>query len=444
MAFAAHFGFSPPTSGALQAQQLMLSTKTTGRQSSPGVADGGRGLLPADGRAVLPGEGMPVGAAIPYLSRMAGLPENVYAQAAMSPPGTGIEPSAFYALNGAAQGLSVDRSHELWKNLHHQSPVLYPFDPMLATHPYGAFYGGFDLNNAARRKNATRETTSALKAWLYEHRKNPYPTKGEKIMLAIITKMTLTQVSTWFANARRRLKKESKVGWSKDKDIDDNDDSDVDVDGRGTADDSDDEGKEELITGVSRHFREDEDGDVHVTTSDLSDISDTDDDRCTQPNPDTTPMGQSNQLLLNFNRAAAETSPLFVPHRYLTTHSAVSRNTTSNSTSSSISNQINPKPKIWSIAEFVNTSSKVTDKSETRTVQSCETLSQQRVIPALNDDRKLPTGSDVSQGERKSKHTHTGGESVQGKALNLSMGEKEKTQEDQSTSQHTDSESSNR
>ena len=32
--------------------------------------------------------------------------------------------------------------------------------------------------NGARRKNATRETTSTLKAWLYEHRKNPYPTKG--------------------------------------------------------------------------------------------------------------------------------------------------------------------------------------------------------------------------------------------------------------------------
>jgi len=47
-----------------------------------------------------------------------------------------------------------------------------------------------------RRKNATRESTSTLKAWLYEHIKNPYPTKGEKIMLAIITKMTLTQVPT--------------------------------------------------------------------------------------------------------------------------------------------------------------------------------------------------------------------------------------------------------
>ncbi|CAG0902074.1 unnamed protein product [Darwinula stevensoni] len=68
-----------------------------------------------------------------------------------------------------------------------------------------------DLN--ARRKNATRESTNTLKAWLHEHRNNPYPTKGEKIMLAIITKMTLTQVSTWFANARRRLKKENKMTW---------------------------------------------------------------------------------------------------------------------------------------------------------------------------------------------------------------------------------------
>jgi len=51
-----------------------------------------------------------------------------------------------------------------------------------------------DINDGVRRKNATRESTNTLKAWLQEHKKNPYPTKGEKIMLAIITKMTLTQV----------------------------------------------------------------------------------------------------------------------------------------------------------------------------------------------------------------------------------------------------------
>lgn len=61
---------------------------------------------------------------------------------------------------------------------------------------YSPAYG--DLNGAARRKNVTRDSTTTLKAWLNEHRKNPYPTKGEKIMLAIITKMTLTQVKMNF------------------------------------------------------------------------------------------------------------------------------------------------------------------------------------------------------------------------------------------------------
>ncbi|KAG9341965.1 hypothetical protein JZ751_018282 [Albula glossodonta] len=94
-----------------------------------------------------------------------------------------------------------------------QPAAYYPYDHSLGQYQYDR-YGTVDFNSSARRKNATRETTSTLKTWLYEHRKNPYPTKGEKIMLAIITKMTLTQVSTWFANARRRLKKENKMTWS--------------------------------------------------------------------------------------------------------------------------------------------------------------------------------------------------------------------------------------
>uniref|UniRef100_A0A673FWU0 Iroquois-class homeodomain protein irx-3-like n=1 Tax=Sinocyclocheilus rhinocerous TaxID=307959 RepID=A0A673FWU0_9TELE len=82
--------------------------------------------------------------------------------------------------------------------------------PHASFYPYGHQY---QFGDPSRPKNATRESTSTLKAWLSEHRKNPYPTKGEKIMLAIITKMTLTQVSTWFANARRRLKKDNKMTW---------------------------------------------------------------------------------------------------------------------------------------------------------------------------------------------------------------------------------------
>jgi hypothetical protein len=71
--------------------------------------------------------------------------------------------------------------------------------------------------NGGRRKNATRETTLPLKSWLKDHMKNPYPTKAEKVMLGVVTQMNLTQISTWFANARRRLKKENKSEWNSDK-----------------------------------------------------------------------------------------------------------------------------------------------------------------------------------------------------------------------------------
>uniref|UniRef100_A0A1B6E4I8 Homeobox domain-containing protein n=1 Tax=Clastoptera arizonana TaxID=38151 RepID=A0A1B6E4I8_9HEMI len=133
--------------------------------------------------------------------------------------------------------------------------------PYHVYHPYDTFPGypfngyGMDLNGA-RRKNATRETTSTLKAWLNEHKKNPYPTKGEKIMLAIITKMTLTQVSTWFANARRRLKKENKMTWEPRNRVEDEDNNNDDVSGgRKSADNKDNLDSKDSGTGES------EDGD---------------------------------------------------------------------------------------------------------------------------------------------------------------------------------------
>ncbi|KAG8182820.1 hypothetical protein JTE90_003493 [Oedothorax gibbosus] len=127
---------------------------------------------------------------------------------AYQPPEAATSEPAFYApaaLNPATP-YSMKEGGDPWRSI--SQSASYYYDPTLAA--YG--YGGLDFNGA-RRKNVTRDSTSTLKAWLNEHRKNPYPTKGEKIMLAIITKMTLTQVSTWFANARRRLKKENKMTW---------------------------------------------------------------------------------------------------------------------------------------------------------------------------------------------------------------------------------------
>ncbi|XP_026882182.2 iroquois-class homeodomain protein IRX-4a [Electrophorus electricus] len=118
----------------------------------------------------------------------------------------GTDASAFYSLGAFDAKDGTASAHAGFT----QATAYYPYDPTLGQYQYER-YGAMD--GGTRRKNATRETTSTLKAWLQEHRKNPYPTKGEKIMLAIITKMTLTQVSTWFANARRRLKKENKMTW---------------------------------------------------------------------------------------------------------------------------------------------------------------------------------------------------------------------------------------
>ncbi|KAM7356694.1 araucan isoform 1-T2 [Cochliomyia hominivorax] len=144
----------------------------------------------------------------------------------------GVDSSAFYSPLSNPYGLkdsTTGTDMTAWTSAGLQPTTgYYSYDPMSA-YGYGASY---DL--AARRKNATRESTATLKAWLNEHKKNPYPTKGEKIMLAIITKMTLTQVSTWFANARRRLKKENKMTWEPKNRTDDDDD------GMNSDDDKDD------------------------------------------------------------------------------------------------------------------------------------------------------------------------------------------------------------
>ncbi|XP_046552732.1 uncharacterized protein LOC124262290 [Haliotis rubra] len=67
--------------------------------------------------------------------------------------------------------------------------------------------------------NGTRPTTrlpdqalQILRAWLLDHPTDPYPSKIDKDLLMKNSGLSLSQVKTWFANARRRLrlKKESK------------------------------------------------------------------------------------------------------------------------------------------------------------------------------------------------------------------------------------------
>lgn len=192
-----------------------------------------------------------------YLSRVPSLPETVYG----SNTNMGLSQTSPTEQQAHYLHMYQDRTTESLKAAPPSSQ--YPYymsEQMMAAHPYGAFYPGFDINGA-RRKNATRETTSALKAWLHQHLKNPYPTKAEKIMLAVITQMSLTQVSTWFANARRRLKKENKLNGGSPVDL-----NDLDMDDVSTHNDS-------LSSRISES---DSDSVANLTKSsaELSDVSD--------------------------------------------------------------------------------------------------------------------------------------------------------------------------
>lgn len=57
------------------------------------------------------------------------------------------------------------------------------------------------------RFKLTPERAIPLIKWFEDHKDHPYPSRHEKMLLCQATQLTFTQVSTWFANARRRMKK---------------------------------------------------------------------------------------------------------------------------------------------------------------------------------------------------------------------------------------------
>lgn len=56
-----------------------------------------------------------------------------------------------------------------------------------------------------KRENLPKNVTEYLKEWLILHKRHPYPTEREKQKLAEETGLTVSQISNWFINARRRI-----------------------------------------------------------------------------------------------------------------------------------------------------------------------------------------------------------------------------------------------
>ena len=68
----------------------------------------------------------------------------------------------------------------------------------------------YPLPEKPRQKRAViQDMVRPLKLWLLRHRHNPYPTKAEKVQLALGSNMTLVQVTQHFKDAlfRSNLKK---------------------------------------------------------------------------------------------------------------------------------------------------------------------------------------------------------------------------------------------
>lgn len=61
-----------------------------------------------------------------------------------------------------------------------------PFDPSRPR------LGGVKVRH---KRQVLQDMARPLKHWLYKHRDNPYPTKTEKVLLALGSHMTLVQVS---------------------------------------------------------------------------------------------------------------------------------------------------------------------------------------------------------------------------------------------------------
>ncbi|KAB8239461.1 homeobox domain-containing protein [Aspergillus alliaceus] len=69
---------------------------------------------------------------------------------------------------------------------------------------FGILGDSIDSKNKRRRGNLPKPVTDILRAWFHEHLDHPYPSEEDKQMFMTRTGLTISQISNWFINARRR------------------------------------------------------------------------------------------------------------------------------------------------------------------------------------------------------------------------------------------------
>ncbi|CAO1618682.1 unnamed protein product [Parajaminaea phylloscopi] len=86
-----------------------------------------------------------------------------------------------------------------------REPSTSPDHHRIAATANHADYIGPATSAPRRRGKLPKDVTELLKGWLMEHSSHPYPNEDEKRRLCLSTGLSISQVSNWFINARRRI-----------------------------------------------------------------------------------------------------------------------------------------------------------------------------------------------------------------------------------------------
>ncbi|KAH8704148.1 homeobox KN domain-containing protein [Talaromyces proteolyticus] len=83
------------------------------------------------------------------------------------------------------------------------------YSPMTHNHTlpastFGVIGDSLDSRGKRRRGNLPKPVTDILRAWFHEHLDHPYPTEEDKQIFMSRTGLSISQISNWFINARRR------------------------------------------------------------------------------------------------------------------------------------------------------------------------------------------------------------------------------------------------